>query len=211
MLGNLLRLMGDIDGAKECHSKTLALNQDIGKQDGIGSSIFCLGHIDFELGEYQNAKEKYGQALEIYKNIGDPKSISVGIILSECGKVAVAVEDELEAQSNFHKALEIGLGVEDISFCLFVLWRLSSYLTLKHQKNNAVEILSLVTNHPQTGHTVREKAQKQLVGFKDLLPLKDFASAKGRGQERDVWETVKEMLAWLESLELKGAVEAEDR
>jgi len=199
-LGILLIRMGNYEEAKERYLEALAINEDIGKQNGIGFSIWGLGDVAFAMGKYEKAKEHYEKTLVIYKNLENLAGTNIGFILSGLGKVALAMEKEHDAGKLFQEALEIGIGVQSVPLCLNVLLRVSGFLARKEQVECAVEIVSLVANHPQTGSFIREDAKKKLTNLEGHLALENFEVAKDRGQERDVQETAEEMLAWLESI-----------
>jgi predicted ATPase len=213
-LGAVLMLMGKNEEVKECHLEALSINKDIGKQDGIGSSIYGLGNVAFAMGEYEKATEHYKEALELFKNLEDLTGTTIGFLLCDLGKVAVVMEDDIEAQSKFQEALEIGIHNHNEGLCLTVLGGLSALLVSRGEIELAVEVSSLSANHPlvlaathpQGGVFIREYSRKQLDEFENLLPLDDFTAAKERGQKLDLQATVEEMLVFLESEQLEDKI-----
>ena len=61
---------GDLDKAEEMHLKSLAIEENLGRQEGMASDYGNLGMVYKERGDTQKARQYWQKALEIFKKVG---------------------------------------------------------------------------------------------------------------------------------------------
>ena len=76
-LGELLRLLGEYQKAKEYSEKALAIYMEIRDKKGEADARTNLGAVLRSLGEYQKAREYFEKALAIFMDIRDKKGEAV--------------------------------------------------------------------------------------------------------------------------------------
>ncbi len=68
--GNSYYYMGQVNKAYHYRMKLLEINRGRGDIQGQADSFYALGELDNEQGEYEKAKERISQSLELYQSLG---------------------------------------------------------------------------------------------------------------------------------------------
>ncbi|MEM9065484.1 MAG: tetratricopeptide repeat protein [Planctomycetota bacterium] len=69
-LGLIYETRGDLDRAEEAHEKSLALNEELGRKEGMAANYGNLGLIYLTRGDLDRAKEAHERALALNKELG---------------------------------------------------------------------------------------------------------------------------------------------
>jgi len=93
---------GDLDRARACFAESLSLARAIGDREMITHSHNALGEIARLLGNLAEARDRYLQALEASRGIGES---SAAVILLNLGLVAFAQDDMQRARAYFEQSL----------------------------------------------------------------------------------------------------------
>jgi tetratricopeptide (TPR) repeat protein len=195
-LGDTLILLGDHAEAEVCYQKALAINQDIAFQAGIGYSIYGFGDIAFAMGQYERAYQHYEEALNLFRIIGDRYGV-IARLLSDLGKVAVAMDDPDDAKKRFREAFHIEQHDQYARTCLAIVEGYSAFLAKSGELARAVELCSLVVYRPESNIFIRRGASKRLDECMDLLSPSEFIKAKERGKDLNLRITAEQLLAAL--------------
>ena len=109
-LGNVFRLGGEYQKAKEYYEKALAIAIEIGDKQVQSTSYSRLGSVFESLGEYQKAKEYYEKALAIAIESGDKKIQSEAY--NNFANVFFQLRGEYQkAKEYYEKALVIAIEI----------------------------------------------------------------------------------------------------
>jgi tetratricopeptide (TPR) repeat protein len=102
-LGDVTRVTGAFDIAREEYRRALALFRQCGDTVGEASSIERLGDVALRSGELQAASKRYVEAAELYRRVGD--NVGAATSLASLGDVAFAHGKYDEASERYESAL----------------------------------------------------------------------------------------------------------
>ncbi|MEZ4460163.1 MAG: protein kinase [bacterium] len=112
--GDMLRVCGDLDGAKAAFEYSLAFNESIGSRSGTGWSLNALGDLCRSRGELTEARAHLERARVLFASIGVPDVLSADLNLAmvdmclgnfQSAAAALVADSSLEGQSGFYRAL----------------------------------------------------------------------------------------------------------
>jgi hypothetical protein len=63
-------MRGDLDGAEAMHRKSLAIEEELGRKDGMAAEYANLGSISEKRGNMAQACAQWRKALDIYAQMG---------------------------------------------------------------------------------------------------------------------------------------------
>ncbi|MEM0928568.1 MAG: tetratricopeptide repeat protein [Pseudomonadota bacterium] len=69
-LGLIAQTRGDLDAAEDYHQRSLALEEELGRKEGMASELANLGNIAFDRGDVAGACANYRQAEGLFAEIG---------------------------------------------------------------------------------------------------------------------------------------------
>ena len=74
-LGTVYRLRGDLDGAEAMYNKSLKIDEDLGRKEGMASNYTNLGNVYQTHGDLDRAKEAWQTARALFEQIGMPHMV----------------------------------------------------------------------------------------------------------------------------------------
>jgi serine/threonine protein kinase/tetratricopeptide (TPR) repeat protein len=155
-------------GTQEAYGKA---NADLKRQTGEA----YLG-----LGEYQRAKQRYQEYLQICQQIDYQWGIAAA--LSDLGNVAFMLEEFAESRKYFQQALKTAMGTRAIPIALASIAGIANLLANDGQPEHALELASFVLNQSVTDRQTAYRAGKLLSELKSRLVLEQFDAATERGK-----------------------------
>jgi tetratricopeptide (TPR) repeat protein len=189
LLGHVSNSLGSYEEARHYFQEAWDLAKQLGKKAEVSWIVAGLGETALGLGDFQEARTYLVEALEtpripialealvswatLLKQEADLSSASV--VLPATGVTAGG------AASGVRPAVGVAANQE----------RPAAY----EQKQQAVEILSLVFNHPATVQRYKDKAERLLAELEAELPPEMVAAAREQGQAETVKELVAKILA----------------
>lgn len=96
-LGVISYLTGDLDRSRQLFDEGLVYAQNSGDRWYIAYAIFNLGHLDSLVGCYSEGYERMFAGLSIWRELGDPHSISLGINFISPSMIALGRYEEARA------------------------------------------------------------------------------------------------------------------
>jgi tetratricopeptide (TPR) repeat protein len=196
----------NLNEAKQLYEESLALCRQIGHQFNIQTRLVTLGQIINSQGRYEEAQRYLQEAWDLAKQPG--KKAEIPWIAGGLGEAALGLGNFRGARTYLLEALKtLRLPI--------ALDALVSWATLlkeeanrrgadvpasqespanQEQKQQAVEILSLVLNHPATVQPYKDKAARLLAELEAELPPEVVAAAREQGQARTVEEVVAQIV-----------------
>jgi predicted ATPase/DNA-binding SARP family transcriptional activator len=196
-----------LNEAKQLMEEALTMFREIGHRYQIEICLAFLGHISNSMGRYEEAQRYLQEAWDEAKRINP--TFTMAWFLGGLSEAALGLGDLQAARHYLLEALEN--KIVPPTFLALVSWAM---LLMKEadlpaagvaagqeappnheQKQQAVEILSLVLSHPATWQVDKGKADRLLAGLKTELPPEVFAAARARGQAKTVDAVVEEILA----------------
>jgi len=70
-LGIVYKTRGDLKAAEDMHKKALAINEELGRKEGMANAYGNLGIVYNARGDLKAAEGMYKKALAIFTSIGD--------------------------------------------------------------------------------------------------------------------------------------------
>ncbi|NIM93349.1 MAG: tetratricopeptide repeat protein [Anaerolineales bacterium] len=177
---------------------SLKLNEEIGDISGLTMPLIVMGHVAFARDEYEQAREYYLRSLKIAEDVGF--NFSIQNASKYLGKLAVSLGDYAEAEKYLRQSLRVS---NEIGFIRDVVNLLFEYARLRVAQGNveqAVELLSLVVQHPASDQnrlfegSIRDSAKDLLAGLEDELPQETYKAAFERGQELELADVLTALL-----------------
>lgn len=191
-LGNLAVEAQNYDLARQYYENGLKICQEIGYQWGIAVFYNNLGDLAWSAGDYPAAKKLCEEGLVILRRIGHQWVI--GGSLETLGNVAEAMGQYTEAKAYFREALQLAMDIQAIPLALDVLIGMAKLMLREGKKQNVLEILAFVLNHPAIDQEGRRKAEKLLTTIASELAAEIIANAQERGKEKEFRQVVSEIL-----------------
>jgi ATP/maltotriose-dependent transcriptional regulator MalT len=146
---------------------------------GCVSSV-VLGEVAYAQGEYADAQRFHQQGLSVFEELGMPWGIARSNF--NLGKVALSLNQYKEAKNYYRQSLkyisEIGQTWETIQILLGIA-TVQEWLGKKVQ---AVELLTLISQHPATSKTIWEQTSRRLTTLEADFPPEVYAAARERGK-----------------------------
>ena len=202
LLGVVAHQRGAYLKARECHSESRALFQEMGRHGQAAEQLSFLGDAALAMGEYAEAERCLRETLAVFKDLGKYASTAGSMVI--LGDVAVARGDYSAARERYRQALEVTLDHRPVGGQLRVLVGMSKLLARERgdpvSVERAVELVSLALRH-FSGYRLLQraihKAQRCLDELRSELSPDAFAAAQARGRALDLDATVAELSAEL--------------
>lgn len=169
-------------------AESLAINRAIGHRLEVARRLGYLGAVANCRKDYTAAQTYLQEALAISRDIGHTFGISWA--LCELGTAVLGSGDKLAAWDYYAEALETAVQSQDIPVVLDTVIALAHLL----EPERAVEMLTMVIQHPTTWQIMKDKAGRYLAKLESQLPSTDFAAAQKRSQTKSLEESVVEIL-----------------
>jgi predicted ATPase/DNA-binding CsgD family transcriptional regulator len=197
-VGMVALIEDDYTEAKRLAQLNLKLYEEVGDVSGSTMPLIILGHVALARNEYGEAKEYYLRCLELSEKISFHYSIQTAS--KYLSKVAISLEKNEEAEIYLHQCLML---TKEIGFVRDVVNLMYEYARLRVAQGNltqAVELLSLVLQHPASHQTrwlegrIRDSAEDLLSELEGELPHEVYTAALERGQEMELEEVVTDLV-----------------
>lgn len=191
--------------AKPLAEKSLAIWREVGDRLRTVVRLNQLGQVAIAMEEYAEAQRYYEEALTLGREIGHGAGLWA---LSGLGEVACGLGDLPAARQYLLETLKIAITVKeghDLTF-LYTLLRWATLLAKESagldegsplseaKKAQAVELLTLVRDHPASLQVLKDRAARLLAELEAGLPPEVVTAAKERGKSRPLVEVVMEIV-----------------
>jgi predicted ATPase/Tfp pilus assembly protein PilF len=190
-LATVAELAGEYAEAKRLLQESLAICREIGEQFLRARVLNNLGNVAFYLKEYSEAEQIYRESLALRTAISD--QLGMGACLNNLGEVAYALGDRQRSRQYFQQALKVMAHTRTAGPILHILTWIATFLAQEGKKEQAVELLALVSHHPATPKDTRERAVRLLSDWQPQLSPLVVATALGKVGKLE--EAVEEIVA----------------
>jgi tetratricopeptide (TPR) repeat protein len=109
--GNSKNLQVDIDQAITSFQQAIELQRKLNLKSDLGNTLIRLGHLYYDLSQYQQAEIFYQQALEITREVGDRQPEATAI--NGLGNVYRTLGEYQKTISFYHQSLDVRREIED--------------------------------------------------------------------------------------------------
>ena len=176
---------------------SLALSREVDYRFGIGGSLVILSSVALAEEAYTEAQALLQEGIATYRTIGQCAELSWA--LAHLGYVARGLGQLPQARQYISEALRIATGTEEFWPPVYVLPALALLLVDRGEVERAVELYGLASRYPHVANSrwFEDVAGRHIAAAATVLPPDAVAAAQERGRARDLWDTVKELLAEL--------------
>jgi serine/threonine protein kinase/tetratricopeptide (TPR) repeat protein len=182
--------------AREQFLKCLRVAEEIGDVYFVAAGYLRLGHLASHQNEYSEAKRCAEQALPYFEQVGQPWSIYQTENL--LGDASLNLNDYSAAKQHFQRALKAYKVYAQVDELLLFVTRTAELLTAQSPTARAVELVSLIINHPHNVHNVAGifgQAEKLRAVLEAHLPQTIYTKAWEDGKTLSLEVVIEELLA----------------
>ena len=198
-LGTALVQRNDYVEAARIAEQSLRIAEEIGDSIIALFNLSALGAVAFNLGDYGKSREYYLRSLKRSEKLSYRWAIENAS--KYLGVVAMAMNNTERAEDYFRESLriaeEIGLGRDTIN----LLYEFARVRIAQDRKDRAVELLSLVLEHPASRQArfgeglIQESAQSLLDELVEEGSPGAYSEAIEHGKGLDLDEVVEELIS----------------
>lgn len=192
-MGEIFRLEGDLDTARQWYSIALELFQNHQVNMGIAFYHRGLGDIALTLRNYLAAQEHFHTSLQLAQ--AEHYSWSVAYASIGMGLAASALGEQDSARRYFQAGLRIAIEMGNHGLAMKALQGFSGLCAAQSQWEKAAELAAFVANQYLTWRETRAPASALLAEAASHLPAGAVQAAIQRGQAGD---SLAVALKWLE-------------
>jgi len=183
--------MGETAEAERFLQESLTLTQKIGYRWGVGNALDGLGVLAQKSNPHE-ARKLFAAGSDIYREIGDLRSLTRA--LCHQGYNSLALDDIPEAQKSFTEALRLARQCDYISYTLEALAGFASLYTKQGNKEQALELLLVVLNHPAILSSTKDRAAHLRAELEAQLTLSQVKSIQTQAGEKTFESVVEDWL-----------------
>ena len=145
-----------------------------------GTILSNLGYCAAEIGNAQEAIEKYAEALEIFRELREMRWITV--TLADSSFPLIALNDLETASGNLHEALKLAQQYQLTGDGIQALVAVALLLELKHKREAALAIVAHVLEDTRIRENERKHCETLTRTLADILDDSSYAAAQFHGR-----------------------------
>jgi len=195
--GMVALISGNYAEAQRLAESALGLCEEIGDVIGSTMPMTILGHVALGREDYESAKQFYLRCVKISQRTGFNYSLQTSS--KYLAKVTFLMGDYVETEKYLVQCLTLS---KEVGFVRDVINLLYEFARLKAAQNNleeAVELLSLVIEHPTSNQTrwlegrIRDSAKSLLANLEPELSPEAYTAALERCRELELDDIVNDL------------------
>jgi predicted ATPase len=180
------------DEARAVLEESAALNSTVGDRWGLGSAYRGLGVVAQAQGKHQQAVVIFHKSLDTFTELGG--SWWVARVLAEMSRSLFALENNAEAERVLRESLRIANDIHGTPVALEALAEFASLQAKQGDREQALEMLWMVLNHPASLHETKERAARLRAELEAQLTSEQVEAALARAQAKTIEAVVDEVL-----------------
>jgi tetratricopeptide (TPR) repeat protein len=154
---------------------------------------YQLADSALETKKYQDARERFVQALALYRELGDVSATIRTLI--RLGNAELALDERNTAKEYLREALDTAIQISETTQTLRALVGLARLRMATEQKIQAMEFLAFVMNYPDAANEVEDEAEKLVFELEAELDQAVIEGAWERGKAYTLEKLVSEALS----------------
>ncbi|MFW9998287.1 MAG: tetratricopeptide repeat protein, partial [Candidatus Odinarchaeota archaeon] len=174
----------------------LAMAQEIGRHNILTTCLSCLGMVAILEEDYARAAQLLREGVAAARQIGHFHVDSYAALL---GLSALGQGQPRQARRHLYEALRTAVQKGSFIPLLYALPPVAHLLVAEGEVERAVELYALASRYPFVAHSrwFEDVVGQHIAVAAEALPPEVVASAQERGRARDLWDTVRELVAEL--------------
>ncbi len=198
-LARVAMVLADYQTAKQHLQDSLAIYQEIGLRGMRAMALGELGSVALLENDLPEARSLALESLAVCQKIEHRQGMVEP--LAVLGTIALRLGDFQEAEAHFENALQTAMEVWAPAQALHTLLSIANLLAAVGEKEQALEVASLVEHHQASWQWARNRAALLVAELEAELPAEVVAAAQARGRARDLEATAAELLTELSRME----------
>ena len=190
-LSQTSQALGETAEAEKCLRESLALAQEIGYYSGMGHALDGLGRLA-QMTSPDEARALFGESYGVYKEIGDLRNQAR--VLSHQGYNSLALGDVTDAQDSFIVVLRLAREGGFIPLALDALVGIASLHVKQGDMEDALELLSIVLDHPSSIQDTRNRAAHLRIELEAQLTEQQVEAVQAQARAKTFEAAVDEVL-----------------
>jgi len=152
---------------KERLLEEIEAKRKAGDEIGIAAGLFDLGVLNFQMQEYDSARNHFTDALKHYNDIDD----TTGVIMAFqwLGSVSSALDEHDDASKFLRKALNAALRVENKALAQQAMLGIARLYIITEHRGEALEILGFLLSYPELNESVEDDAEQLVFDLEESL------------------------------------------
>ncbi len=191
-LGQIALTTGRYDAAYAALEESVALNISVGARWNLGHAYQWLGAVAQAQGQHQQAVDMFRKAVDALTELGGRFYAAQG--LAQMGQSMLALGKETEAENVWREAMRIAMEIHGTPVALDALVGVAILRARKGDFERALEILSVVLNHPSSSHDTLNRATNLRTEVEGRLTAGQVQSAMTRVASKTLEEVALDVL-----------------
>jgi len=184
--------LGQYNEARAALEESVGLSISIGDRYGLGFAYRGLGIIAQAQGEHQQAMDMFHKSLDTLTELGARQDVAR--VLAEMGRSIFALGNDAEAGRVWGESLRLAIETRGTFIALEALVGLASLQAKQGDREQALELLLIVLNHPASYQASKDRATRLRTELEAQLPRPQVEVAQARAQARTFEAVVDEAL-----------------
>ena len=195
LLGIVKMWLGRYDEAIAQSELLDTLSQEIGYRRGIGHACWIRGGVALTREAFRPAQQWFRECVALLRRIQQRDELANALAL--LGSAARELRRLSESRQHLHESIRMAAETESFVAVQGVLPMIPPLLADQGQEERAVELYALVLSRiplVPNSRWFEDVVSQQIAAVAEGLPPDVVAAAQARGQARDLWATVAELV-----------------
>jgi len=183
--------VGKYEEARTASEESIAINRLVGDRWGLGISYRGLGLVDQAQDKHPEAIVSLRRSLQIFTELGSHWDVARA--LSEIAQSTFALGNDSEARHLWRQSLHLAMDTQGLLAAMDAIVGIAGMETKEGNTQQALELVTVVLNHPAATQEVRNRAQ----GLQEILAAQltpaQFESIQSRVESRSFQSIVDDM------------------
>jgi tetratricopeptide (TPR) repeat protein len=193
-LGVVIFNQNRYDEAKPLYYEAIEISRQLNQTRQQAGSLGNLGGILLKEGQYEEALALFQQGLEIHRNSG--YRFGTAIALDNVGTAHYFLGNEQDALYYLKQAIREARDIRSDVIALDALVWVAAISAKNENVENALELFSLIRNHPKVDTESLQNIEKLMAEITDGVNAKDVRAAEEQGKARELNAVMDEILSW---------------
>jgi tetratricopeptide (TPR) repeat protein len=186
---------GSYEEARPAARSALAVSKASGDREVFASSHMALGRLALAAGAYGEAHEWLQRSIALYEQVGRMYWIAGEALVAQV-YAARGLGQPAQARGHLGEVFHLLIDTRNFTTALHSLPAAALLWMDAGEVERAVELYALASSYPFVANSrwFEDVAGREISAAAETLPPEVVACAQERGQSRDLWATVQELL-----------------
>jgi len=191
-LSQIALIMEHYDAARAGLEESVTLNMTVGARWNLGHAYGGLGAVAQAQGMHRHAVDMFRKGVDAFTELGG--RYYVAHLLAEMGRSFFTLGNDDEAEHVWHEAFRIANEIHGTPVKLYALIGLTSLLAKRGDKELALEMALIVSNHSASSHETKNRAGHLRAELEAQLTSQQIEAAQVRVKSKTFDDVTNEVL-----------------